>query len=443
MGAWHNAFAVLASILLASCSPAGPPSPPGSAERNRSDGADVALMDTGPYATTPSPPFGAAASDMLGRATLEAHRIAEHTVGPWQADSALTAMPGLMLTNLISPYPNVDLLRGVGDVLHPAVVDAVAKHRMVAVFSSLRLGGVELPLPESLDAPVVPGLQTLVIAFPDPPAAVAAATDMADRDPGPAGGSNPQRVEVLGHPDARAVSYEVDVDSTVVHSFTPVGTVVLVQVAQAPTDTFIATGRFSPRAISLVQSALIKQKSLIKDYVPTPAGKMADLPLDASGWLLARTLTTPDNRMPRIVGAWKPSAWLHFEDDPINAAVLFADAGVDWVAQRTATVYQTRNPEAAETMLVRLTAALSATPSVEPTSEVAGLPRARCFRRTEEWPASSSGAAPPGSAESWLRVGWPVKCAAAAERWVFTVYAETVSDAQQRISAQYRILAGR
>ena len=441
MTLWRNVSAVLLAVSLAGCSaPADPPS--GTAGLAGYGAADVALMDTGPYATTPTRPFGAVGADLQGRAMLEAHRIAEYTVGPWQADMALTAMPGLMLTNLISPYPNVEFLRSL-EVLPPAVVDAVAKHRMVAGFSSLRLGGAELPLPESLDAPVRPGLQTVVIAFPDPPAAVAAATDMADRDPGPSGGSNPQRVEVPGHPDARAVSYEVDGDSTVVHSFTPVGTVVLVQFAQAPTDTFITTGRFSPRAISLVQSALNKQKSLIKDYTPTPADKMADLPLDASGWLLARTLTTPDNRMPRIVGAWKPRAWLHFEDDPINAAALFADAGVDWVAQRAATVYQTRNADAAETMLERFTAAMSAMPSVAATSATPGLPRARCFRRTEESPASSSGAAPPGSPESWLRVGWPVKCAAATERWVFTVYAETVSDAQQRISAQYRILAGR
>ncbi|MBV8349820.1 MAG: hypothetical protein JOZ49_20555, partial [Mycolicibacterium sp.] len=56
------------------------------AESGGSDGAVVALMDTGAYATAAGHPFGNAGKDTQGAATLEAHRMAEHVVGPWQVD---------------------------------------------------------------------------------------------------------------------------------------------------------------------------------------------------------------------------------------------------------------------------------------------------------------------------------------------------------------------
>jgi len=115
---------------------------------------------------------------------------------------------------------------------------------------------------------------------------------------------------------------------------------------------------------------------------------------------------------------------------------MFADAGVDWVGQRLATVYRTRNAEAAEAMLGTVVAALEQFPSAHAAAPVPGLPQARCFVR----PAAPGGLEPPPTQQ---RVDWEFKCAAAVDRYVFTVYAADGTDAQQRIAAQWRILAGR
>ena len=472
-----SAITAALAVAVSGCSPASVPA----SSTPAADGADVTLMDTGPYATIPSPPFGTAGdSGKSDGSELEAQRIAAYTVAPWQADTALTTpgwrlnviqMGSLYRTELFpSPItPDAVSLKLVDDSLDTG---ALTEHRMVAGFSTYRASGYDdLPPTSARYKQMQSALQTLVLAFPNQSAATAAADDMAANVTG-------KPLEIPGHPDARAISDEVPgpetfepaadgelvfapigVSSTVVHSFTTVGAVVLIEIAQAPNQdgSFYDGNSFTPDLKWLVASALSKQKSLIKDYVPTPADKLADLPMDPSGWLLSRTLIDL-NDVSALGGVWKPKAWLHFEDDPVTAATLFADAGVDWIAQGTATVYQARSAEAAEIMLEKMVGALSAMPSVEAGSAVPGLPQARCFRRptyarlpqnVAEYQAAmrdagpNISAAPPGSSASWLRVGWPFKCAAAADRWVFTVYAESMSDAAQRISAQYRILARR
>jgi hypothetical protein len=489
--------ALAMAVALSGCSPVSPPATVPAASTSATDGADVTLMDTGPYATTPSPPFGTAGFTRDPKAIgerLEARRIAEYTVGPWQVDNADNALTipawrlnpwemGTVFRNDLFPLPfttdnpvALQVPPVMGDVSVPDRIDraTLGKHRMVGGFSTFRASpqaqqspkrAGDYGLPSTNAEDMQSALQTLVFAFPDPPAAAAAAADLA-------ASANGKPIEIPGHPDARAVSYEVPgpdkfepatelvytpigVNSTVVQSVSTFGTVVLMVVAQAPilgTREFVTTGRFGRSPEQMVASALGKQESLIRDYVPTPADKLADLPVDPSGWLLARTLDANDSPG-TIGGVWEPNAWLHFEDDPIAAAALFADAGVDWVAQAAATVYQTRDAEAGAIMLAKMIAALSATPSVEAASAVPGLPQARCFRqqyvnfiaraREGEIVSGAPGAAPPGSPGSWLRVGWPFKCVAATDRWVFTVYAESMSDAAQRISAQYRILARR
>src|SRR5207302_10547488 len=101
----------------------------------------------------------------------------------------------------------------------------------------------------------------------------------------------------------------------------------------------------------LVSQALQWQLQRIDQFTPTPVDKLADLPLDPTGQLLAHTLWAPDNDAPFIIGAWKPRAWLHFEDDPLEAASLFNAAAVDAVAQRLATVYEAGNAEGAASVV--------------------------------------------------------------------------------------------
>jgi hypothetical protein len=94
---------------------------------------------------------------------------------------------------------------------------------------------------------------------------------------------------------------------------------------------------------------------------------------------LARTLWAPDNSAPFIAGVWEPTAWLHFEDDPIKAAALFNSAGVEAVSQRRTTVYQTRDAAGAAHVVEQFAADMHASDGVHSITGITGLPGAQCF----------------------------------------------------------------
>lgn len=79
------------AVITASCTtavsgdprraPGGPP--PGA--------ADIALLDVGNYPVAPRPPLGTATNPAIG-ARLDAIRMADYVVGPWQVDPAIRHM---------------------------------------------------------------------------------------------------------------------------------------------------------------------------------------------------------------------------------------------------------------------------------------------------------------------------------------------------------------
>jgi hypothetical protein len=187
---------------------------------------------------------------------------------------------------------------------------------------------------------------------------------------------------------------------------------------------------------NLASSALDSQKKRLDQFQPTPLDKLADLPLDPTGQLMAHTLWAPDNDAPFIIGAWKPRAWLHFEDNPVTSAALFDSAAVDVVSQRLATVYEAGNAEGAAAIVDKFASQIGDETGIEPTDGVQGLPGAKCFERLQ-------GALPKTAAPSWRRIMWHYKCVARADRYAFTAYSTEAADVKQQISAQYRILAGK
>ena len=386
-----------------------------------SDGASVALMDTGAYEIAASHPYGTAGDDRLGQSILESQRLAAFTVGPWQVDDAIRVRSSVLDTALTGTMPDGATITTTNALATP-LGDVVAAHGLIAGFSTLRVTAEGASQPR--------GLQLLVLRFPDPVAAAAAAGEMVAKDPPPAGASAPYPKPIAGHPDALATGYDV-AGAHIVHSFTAHGPYVLVQIARSD-DNMLGL-----RPDSLVQQALNLQEPLIDTFVPTPPDKMATLPLDPTGQLLAHTLQAPDHKAPAIIGAWPTAGWLHFEDDPVAATAWLKTADVDEVGQRLATVYQALNPDSADQLAAQLIQALRSTNGIGPVpKEVRGLPRARCFLR-------ATGAMPDTAAVSWQRVMWHYKCVASADRYAFTVFSADETDAMQQISAQYRILAGK
>ena len=103
-------------------------------EPGDSDGAIVALMDTGSYPTASGPPSGTAGSESTG-AIAEAHRIAENVVGPWQVDAKLRQRQPTTVRPLFDAR-SLNLV--LGDPLHLVLDDQLSgiavAHEFIAGF---------------------------------------------------------------------------------------------------------------------------------------------------------------------------------------------------------------------------------------------------------------------------------------------------------------------
>lgn len=96
------------------------------AESGASDGAVVALMDTGVYPTAAGRPFPNA-RDAQTAALLEAHRMGEYTVGPWQVDDTLRARGDLTVAGVTGPMAVAKFL-GDNSVLPDPLPSVAAAH---------------------------------------------------------------------------------------------------------------------------------------------------------------------------------------------------------------------------------------------------------------------------------------------------------------------------
>jgi hypothetical protein len=385
-------------------------------DRGDSDGAIVALLDTGNYATVAEHPFPQAGNPGTAK-LLEAHRLAANTIGPWQIDPAYRHIAAMNTTST-GPLPEPKLLAQ-NNVLANPEPDVVAAHGYITGFSSFRR------------ASATKLLVNAVLLFPDAESAAAAAREMADKYPH--GDQQVRPAAIDRHPEAIATFYDESDGSVSAASFTPHGPYVLVQQVQITDRNDAAT------APVLIALTLDHQVPLIDRFTPTDAAKMTELPRDPTGRLLARTLWAPDGSVPYNVGVWDPHAWLHFEDDPIKTAGVFDSAGVEAVAQQRATVYQTHDAAGAKQLLKQFATDMRATEGAHQIAGITGLPEAECFARPNATQLLEENNPP----LAWLRVVWPFKCVARADRYTFTAFSDNETDVKQQMAAQYRILAGK
>lgn len=382
------------------------------AQSSDSDGAVVALLDTGKYPTTPGHPVGTAGSEATG-AVLEAQRMAEYVVGPWQVNAHPSQ---LRRSNFLATQAAPDI-HALKEVLPPPVPDIASAHGIITAFvTSRRSGDSQVPL----------ALTNLVMRFPDPAAATAAASEMAAQT-GQIPDPPRSPIPIINLPEALALAHDEIGDQTVIDSFTAHGPYVLYQNSKSDKET---SPNLSSRAEELIEGALRSQENLIDQFAPTDPAKLAELPLDPTGKLLARTLLTSDGSAGLVVGVWQPRAWLHFEEDPVAAAASYAAGGVEVVAKGLTTVYQTNNAGGAVRMVERFTTHLGQ--SVKAVTGVPGLPAAKCVARQ----GIVAGPTLHESVAHYI-------CMASADQYAFIAYSDTENDVKQQIAAQYRILAGK
>ncbi|SON59757.1 hypothetical protein MSIMFI_01241 [Mycobacterium simulans] len=405
-------LAVLLAAVLVGCSHTGTDTAHPSAQSPPQPSAvNTSLLDSGNYPTTPLPALGDAGSEQAGR-LVEGRRMAAYVVGPWQADNTLTAV-GSNRASVIEDFAQLSR------VVWTPIMGGAYNLPFVVGFTSER----QTSRPDAQMS-----LRNAVLRFADPAAATAAAQGMSARAMNmPRVPSvtpiviEPERaVPVPGHPDAAGVLLTFQEGAQTVRElsvFTAHGPYVLVQVARC------AAG--ADCAAPLVARTLDLQLPMVDAFDATAAQQFATLPLDPTG-LVARTLPLPADQATSTTGAaYPPVGALHLEDNPVQTAPALSTAGVDYVSINLSTVYQAKDPAAAQMLSQSLGDAAAATPAAQAAAPVPGMPQSRCTRI-----AGANGLVP----RYW--------CLATAGRYTIKTTGRQLDSAHQQMAAQYRILTG-
>jgi hypothetical protein len=352
---------------------------------------EISKLDVGPYPTQPGQPLGVTGNPLRG-ALVEAQRMANNVVGPWEVDSTLTGPFGVGATVLLSPQD----LANIGP---EPFVAAVGQHSFINGFVSARTAeGQKI-------------LLNAVLRFSDPESAAAAATELGDI--AAKTGEGVQRAQIPGHPDAQAASYTQTEGSTgkrwgAVRAFTAHGPYVFMQLAQA-------VDGMDP-ALGLVAKTIDLQGPAIDKFRATDPAEFGDISLDPTG-LLARTLPVPDKEATTIQNTtYEQRGALQFQNDPSRSAPLFSETGTDLVAMAKTNVYQTKDSESAARIVDGFYAELQ--PTSQPAKPVNNLPDSRCLQLADK----------------------SFYCLGAADRYAIETTSDNLLDAQQQVAAQYAML---
>ncbi len=353
---------------------------------------DIDQFDVGPYPTEPREPLGVAGDPAVG-VVIEAKRMANNVVGPWEVDPDLKASFAFGATVL----PGAAALALIGPIEFAAVAD---EHGFINGFASAR----------TLENKKM--LMNAVLRFGDEASATAAATDMGKAALQQQGADGPaQSVPIPKHPDAQANQYTTTDPAgkwTAVRSFTPHGQYVLMQLAQA-------TDGLDP-AVGLVSKTIELQGPVIDAFRATDPSEFGDISVDPTG-LLARTLPAPeDEASPNQNATYEARGALHFQSDPVRSAKLFTDTKTDLIAMAKTNVYQTDNAEGAAGIVAEFYEELE--PTSRQANPVKNLPDSRCLQLADKG----------------------FYCLAAADKYAIETSGPTLLDTQQQVAAQYVML---
>jgi hypothetical protein len=367
--------------------------------------ADVALLDPGNYPRRPRAPLGTVASADAGR-VVEAHRMANNVVGPWEVDPSL--VNGLVDQVHITALPDVASLT----VLFPELQPIAAAHHFQVGFSTGRssvLPAPGQPVPKTFSV-----LDNAVLRFATEQDAAAAATEMAAKNLTlPRDGVAAAPLPIPRYPGTAANVASVR-GGFEAESFTAHGNFVIYLYVGSKDNPGVV--------VDLITKTLDMQGPLIDHFQPTPADQFGSLPMDPTG-LLARTVpsTRPDVNQAAV---YEPHAALHFSTTPAATQKYFNDAGVQRESNDRATVIEAVDPTGANRALEGLINTVVPYGGYQRSEGINGLPSARCYDRG------------PQRDQSFARY----MCIAAADRYAFKVTSNQDLDARQAIASQYLML---
>lgn len=397
--------AITIAVTAVGCTREASEAQPKAAEQNKVEAGqvDVAALDPANYPTKPLPPMGNGG----GRqhvAVLEANRLADVVVGPWEVDPAIIEPAALGIG-------------GIGGLpILPERLQLVTSEQAAEAGKPGMITGYASPRKIQDQKTLI----NVVLEMKDPEAAKAAAHDMPQRLLDFAAQYESRQgtsvVAIPGHDEAFAVAststkYQQAGVTNRVSSFTARGPFVLMQTAE--------TGGDIAEAVSLVAKTLDLQLPAIDSFTPTPAAELVNLPKDPTG-LLARALpVAKDGETFSNNATLGPRAMLHVERDPIAAGKAYREAGVDVAVVGDGWLYRTRDGAAAEKLATGYADTQGGSRS--PADAVPNLPGSTCNRIGEQ----------------------NFMCTGAFDRDVFVVQGPRLKDVHQMAAAQYLILAAK
>lgn len=372
---------------------------------------NTSQLDPGSYPIVAQPALGNAGSEDTGR-LVEGRRMAAYVVGPWQTDPTLVSLPSSGAAVIAAP---LDLGRAVwppisgGAYNLPLVVGFVSERQTPGPDPQMYLRNTVLRfISPSVASEAAQNMTTAARNMPRIPSATPIVTE-------------PERpVPIPGHPEATGtvLTFQEGTQTVVeLTALTAHGPYVLVQVARC------AAG--PDCEAQLAGHTLDQQVPLIDSFKPTDPADFPTLAVDPTG-LVARTLPPPTDQATSTSGAaYPPAGALHLEGDPVQIGPLLSAAGVDYVSVNLPTLYQAKDPSAAQTLANAYGELVAKMPASQSASPVPGLPDSHCTRV-----AGSNGLVP----RYW--------CLATAGRYTIKTVARQLDNAQQQMAAQYRILMG-
>ncbi|HEX2285441.1 MAG TPA: hypothetical protein VHI10_11580, partial [Mycobacterium sp.] len=267
--------------------------------------------------------------------------------------------------------------------------------------------------PDGSVPPVYVGLSIMLLRFPDEAAAAAAAaaleaanwTDLA----------RTVAVPLPKHPDVNA-RYTPGTGALMVDA--PIGPFVVHLMLEAPPQGIeTLVGELDP--------VLDAERTLLKDFKPTPPTQISALPRDPDG-LLARMVTTdPDRETPVSVtfAVYGPTGALRDQPPSVRKDKLYRKWGVDRLAvSGDQHLYRVRDHQAALDMLGEFTAQragreheIEADPNI---------PDERCFQSDNPAPGEPA-----------------FVCRVVVNNFYTSVRANTASNVKEKAAAQYALLA--
>lgn len=359
--------------------------------------AIVSLLNPGNYPTAPKPGPALKPGAETGR-IIDAERLSEYVVGPWEVDPTLTSI-GVDVTGI---YLGAE---GLVSVERP-MVQIASDHQLINGFGSARgtvRGGDHYN-----------SLVILVLRFPTADLANNAARQFSAQASVVDRASPNQQIPIPGHPESLAHQSTLFDGRFTVTSYTAHGPYVLYQYATS--DKALDT------ATQLIAKSLDLQAGRIDGFQPTDPAQFATMQADPEG-LLRRTVPTQEHKGNQ--GLWGPRGVVHYDDDPIQASAALTAAGVNVISVRGTHLYRAKDAEAATQLAQKLAQPGGESPS-EPGPVVPGLPSAKC------------------RAISYADVKALVyDCVTSFDRWVYTASSLQPFDATQRMASQYLLLTAK